>query len=475
MRQIRYVGRLSLVAAACGLMLAACGGGGGAGGGSEGRLQAINFDYPGGNTLLNGPTVLSATASSGLPVSFESSTPTTCTVSGNEATLVAAGECRIVASQAGGTTGDGVKWARADDVSQLFNVLKHAQTLTFTPPDYVLSSAATEVALTATASSGLPVSFEVGTPTVCTITGNTLKLLGKGSCAVAAMQAGDEQYSAQANIRFVAVDPLVVADGFAPGSGRGSSDSMSTAQGGKVSVNPWATPLNAGWEWCDGNSGGDWCYRTVSDDGKSLTSSLHILDTQYTGGWQYSFNRIDIFAPGLSSFNGSGDTTGGLQVTTETALVFTLGVNSDLYDSGKPLVVHLDLGKYNNGCNVTLSALLYPAAAGLVSYGIALTDFAVTDACGLEGVTAASLDDDVRKLPNPNGPRGGSAADVAAALAAYQAALDTFSGARTSATTLLKSSNIVRTRLRLMDANVEIKTDGVFASDLTISGAITIQ
>ena len=44
-RQIRYVGRLSLVAAACGLMLAACGGGGGAGGGSEGRLQAINFDY----------------------------------------------------------------------------------------------------------------------------------------------------------------------------------------------------------------------------------------------------------------------------------------------------------------------------------------------------------------------------------------------------------------------------------------------
>jgi hypothetical protein len=29
--------------------------------------------------------------------------------------------------------------------------------------------------------------------------------------------------------------------------------------------------------------------------------------------------------------------------------------------------------------------------------------------------------------------------------------------------------------VRLMDANVERKTNGVFASDLTISGAITIQ
>jgi hypothetical protein len=470
-RQIRREMRLSLVAAACGLMLAACGGGGG-GGNSEGRLQVINFTYPGGNTLLNGPTILSATTSSGLPVSFESGTPTTCTVSGNEATLIAAGECRIIARQEGGTGADGVAWAAADEVSHLFNVLKHAQTVTFAPPDYVLSAVASEVPLSATASSGLPVVFEVGTPTVCTITGNTLKLLGKGSCAVAAIQTGSAEYSEQANVRFVAVDPLVVADGFAAGSGRGSTDSMSTLQGGKVSVNPWASPLNAGWEWCDANAGGDWCYRTVSADGKSMTSSLHILDTQYTGGWQYSFNRIDIFVPGITSFNGSGDTTGGLQVTTEQSLVFTLGVNGDLYSAGKPLVVHLDLGKRNNGCNVTLSALLWPAAAGLVSYAIPLADFAVTDACGIAGVNAASLDNQVRALPNPN---GASPSEAEAARKAYNDALAAFLPARESAMTLLLSSNIVRTRVRLMDANVDRKTNGVFASDLTISGAITLQ
>ena len=463
--------RLSLVAAACGLMLSACGGGGSSGG-SEGRLQVISFTYPGGNTLLNGPTILSASTTSGLPVSFESGTPATCTVSGNEATLKAAGECLIIARQGGGTTADGVTWAAADEVSQRFNVLKHAQMVTFAPPDYVLSSVTSEVPLSATASSGLPVVFEVGTPTVCTIEGNMLKLLGKGSCAVAAIQAGSADYSGQANVRFVAVDPLVVADGFAPGSGRGSTDSMSTAQGGKVSVNPWASPLNAGWESCDANAGGDWCYRTVSDDGKSMTSSLHILDTQYTGGWQYSFNRIDIFVPGITAFNGSGDTTGGLQVTTEKSLVFTLGVNADLYKSGKPVVVHLDLGKSNNGCNVTLSALLYTGAAGLVSYAIPLSDFAVTDACGLAGVSAASLDDQVRKLPNPYGT---SPSDVDAARKAYTDALALFQPARDSAMTLLLSSNLVRTRVRLMDANVEQKTNGVFASDLTIQGAITIQ
>jgi hypothetical protein len=467
--------RLSVVATACGLMLAACGGGSN-GGGSQGKLQNISFDYPGGGTVLSTPTILKATATSGLPVSFASSTPTTCTVSGNEATLIAAGECRIVASQPGGTDADGIKWAPADNASQLFNVLKHPQTVTFVTPDYVLSSGASEIPLSATASSGLAVTFTVSTPTVCSIDGTSLKVLGKGSCAVSAVQAGDANYTAQTTARFVAVDPLLVADGFAPaGTGEGSTNSLSTAQGGNVSDNPWGSPLG-GWESCGIANDGDWCYHTISDDGKSLTSALHIPDTKYSaGGWQYSFNRIDIFAPGLSAFNGSGDTTGGLQVTTEKSLVFTLGVNADLFADAKPLVVHLDLGKYNNGCNVTLSALLWPQAAGLVSYAIPLSDFAVTDACGLSDVTAASLDNDVRKLPNPNGPLGASADQVAAAQAAYQAALAKFADARTSATTLLQTSNIVRVRFRLMDVNADLKTNGIYASDLTISGAITIQ
>jgi hypothetical protein len=450
-------------------VLAACGGGSGEGGGtSGGRMQTIDFKYPGGAMLLDGPVTLSALATSGLPVSFKSTTEDFCTVSGNKLTLVKAGECRVVASQAGGKSSDGVQWASADDVSQLFNVLKHTQQVTFAPPDYVLSKTSSSVALSASSSSGLPVSFTSTTPANCTIDGSNLKLLGKGTCAVTATAASSDTYAEQAVQRFIAVDPLLVADGFTPGTGgRGTSNSMSTKQGGNVTVNPWGSPLNAGWEWCDGNAGGDWCYRTVSTDGSTMTSALHYPESNWTpGGWQYGFNRIEIFTPGVTAFSSTGDTP-GLQVTTEKALGFTLGINPELFAAGRPIVLHLDLGKRNNGCNVDLSTLLWPLS-GLNSYAVPLSNFAVTNACGLSGVTAASLDNDVRKLPNPNDTANGGAAK-------FQAALDAIAASRTSAATLMQSSGIVRVRFHLMDVNDTQKSAGVYASDLTIKGAITIQ
>ncbi len=483
----------SALIASC-FSLTACGGGGEDGASSGGRIQSITFNYPGGVQLASGPSTLHATADSGLPVGFSSQTPSTCTVSGDQLTVLAAGECLIVASQPGGTA-NGQQWAAADDTSQLFVVLKHPQLVTFTPPDYVLSAATSSVELSATAESGLPVTFSTNTPDVCAITGTTLQLKGKGSCAVVAAQAGDGTYAAQTTQRFIAVDPLIVMDGFAPlastdsGSGStsvySSSIVMATKQGGRVAAVPWSSVLG-GWEECSSDpSNANWCYRTVSADGTSMTSALDIPDSKYSpGGWQYSFNHIDIFAPGLTGFNGSGDTAGGLQVTTEKSLVFTLGVNKTLFTSGKPIVVHLDLGKSNgSGCNVRLSAHLWPAAAGSVSYSIPLGDFAVTDSCGLSGVTQASLDNDVRKVPSP-----WPTAATPNALAQYQAALDTFKDARTSATNLLQTSQIVRTRFWLMDVNVDTKPDPakdipvptpeettLFSSRLTISGAITIQ
>jgi hypothetical protein len=466
-KMIPQTRKLTVVAACA--FLAACGGGGGGGGGSEGRFQVINFKYPGGNTLLNGPTTLTATATSGLPVSFRSGTTTTCTVADNKVTLLAAGECLVIASQPGGAGSDGTKWAAADDTSQLFNVLKHAQVLAFTPPDYVLSTTTKSISLSATSDAGLPATFSSDTPTICSISGSTLQFLAKGSCAVSAKQAGNESYKETTTQRFIAVDPLVVADGFAPGGGRGSMNNLKTKQGGGVTANPWDSALNAGWEWCDA-SAGDWCYSKVSTDGATLDSALHIRDTVFTGGWHYGFNRIDIFAPGLNGFNSSGDTVGGLQVTTEKALGFTLGLNTDLYASSKPIVVHLDLGKRNNGCNVTLSTLVWAPLSGLISYAVPLSNFAVTEACGLPGVTVASLDNDVRKLPNPYDSNGTPVND-----ADFKAALDKMATSRASAATLLQSSNVVRTRFWLMDPNVDRKTGGIFASDLTVKGAITIQ
>ncbi len=70
-----------------------------------------------------------------------------------------------------------------------------SQTLTFT------STAPTEVTVgdtytvTATASSGLPVTFSSASPAVCTVTGSTVSFVAAGTCRINADQVGDAIYS----------------------------------------------------------------------------------------------------------------------------------------------------------------------------------------------------------------------------------------------------------------------------------------
>lgn len=469
-KMVSHPRHLTLLAACA--LLAACGGGSEGGAGAGGRQQFITFQYPGGGMLLDPPTTLSATTTSGLPVTFKSSTPDFCTVAGDKLTLVKAGECRVVATQEGGKGADGVQWAAADEVSQLFNVLKRTQQVTFAPPDYVISTATSSVTLTATAESKQPVTFTADTPANCTISGDQLKLLGKGTCAVTATQAGNDTYAAKSVQRFIAVDPLLLADGFnvANGTGAGSSSDLRTAQGGAVTANPWDSTLgSSAWEWCD-NAHPDWCYHEVSADGKMLISALEVPKANFPTGWHTGFNKIDIFAPGKTAFSAGGDTTGGLRVTTETSLGFTLGVTPGLYAAGKPVVVYLDLGKSNGGCNIELATLVWPRALGFAAYNVPLSNFAVTNACGISGVAAASVDDNIRKLPNPWDATGNPVN-----IAAFNTALDGFKDARSSATALMGSSDIVRMRFRLFDVNDTNPTGAFYSSSIAIAGAITIQ
>ena len=53
--------------------------------------------------------------------------------------------------------------------------------------------------MSATASSGLAVSFGVGATDQCTISGNTVTITGAGSCTVTASQAGNSNYNAAPN------------------------------------------------------------------------------------------------------------------------------------------------------------------------------------------------------------------------------------------------------------------------------------
>jgi hypothetical protein len=153
--------------------------------------QTITF-----GALSNQPygtaVAVGATASSGLAVVFHSLTPRVCTVSGTAVTLVAPGTCTIQATQAGNAD-----YAAAPAVSQSFQVTKGSQTITFaalanqplgTPP-FMIS---------ATASSGLTVTFYSRTTHVCTVSGTTVTLVTAGTCTIEATQSGSANYAAAA-------------------------------------------------------------------------------------------------------------------------------------------------------------------------------------------------------------------------------------------------------------------------------------
>ena len=152
--------------------------------------QTITFGTLSNKTLGSAPFTVSASASSGLPVSFASETSSICTVSVSTVTLVAVGTCTIQATQAGNTT-----YGAATPVSQSFQVTQATQTITFGAlANRVFGTA--QFTVSATASSGLPVSFASTTLTVCTVAGNTVTLVAEGACTIQAKQAGNANYSA---------------------------------------------------------------------------------------------------------------------------------------------------------------------------------------------------------------------------------------------------------------------------------------
>jgi hypothetical protein len=161
------------------------------------KSQTITFNSIAAQTVGT-PLTLTATASSSLAVTYASSTTAICTVSGSTATFVAAGTCTITASQAGNST-----YTAATSVSQSFTVNGQPQTITFNSiPAQTVGSTLT---VSATASSGLPVTFTVVPNGNCSVSGNAVTFLNAGNCGVIANQAGNSAYAAAASVGQVIV------------------------------------------------------------------------------------------------------------------------------------------------------------------------------------------------------------------------------------------------------------------------------
>ena len=152
--------------------------------------QTITFATLPSKQLTDAPFALTATASSGLSVSYTSSNTAVATISGATVTIVGAGTTTITADQAGDAN-----FNAAISVTQNLVVeAKQNQTITFAQmADKTLGDA--PFTLTATASSALAVSYGAASDKI-TISGSQVTIVKAGRASIKASQAGNATFNA---------------------------------------------------------------------------------------------------------------------------------------------------------------------------------------------------------------------------------------------------------------------------------------
>ncbi|MFZ4771191.1 MAG: beta strand repeat-containing protein, partial [Ferruginibacter sp.] len=156
--------------------------------------QAITFGTLAAKTFGDASFALTGSASSNLTVSYVSSDTTVATISGNTVTIVGVGSTTITASQDGDAN-----YFSATSVNQELVVNKANQTITF---GVLPSKNDTDGTfnLSATASSGLPVSYSSSNTAVLTINGDIVSILASGFSTITASQAGNANYNAATTV-----------------------------------------------------------------------------------------------------------------------------------------------------------------------------------------------------------------------------------------------------------------------------------
>ena len=157
--------------------------------------QIITFTPVASITATTATYALVASANSGLPVAFTSTTNEICTVSGTTLTPVKAGLCVITASQAGNDT-----YYAPASINKSIMITRAAQTITLFNPTNMTALSSPQT-LSATKGLGTaPVTFSTNSSGVCSIDGTSLTVVAAGTCVVTASQAEDGRYAAANNV-----------------------------------------------------------------------------------------------------------------------------------------------------------------------------------------------------------------------------------------------------------------------------------
>jgi hypothetical protein len=243
---------------------------------------------------------LSASASSGLAVSFTSNTTATCTIFEGKANPVGPGTCSITASQAG----DG-SYSAAVLVTRTFVVLSATsstgtQSITFSQPTSLRLGDA-DRALSATATSGLNVTFVSNTPSTCTVVLGNVHPVDTGTCSITAYQQGSRAFLAAGNVnRTFQIIPALITQSvsFTQPSAMNATDSdqsltISASSGLAVTlisndtgictiVSGAANPVSAGTCSITASQSGNSIYRAAASVTRTFIISLSSQSVSFT-------------------------------------------------------------------------------------------------------------------------------------------------------------------------------------------------
>ncbi|MEN9992534.1 MAG: hypothetical protein RLY83_104 [Actinomycetota bacterium] len=331
--------------------------------------QVITFANPG-NKAPTAPNFASnATADSGLTVVLTSLTPSICAVAGLNIDPLAVGACTIVASQPGNAS-----YGAAASVTQTFYITTDAsQTITLANPgDQTWTGSSFPIVRTPTATSGLTVTLTSFSPSVCTISGNTITIIGQGTCQIRATQGG----GVSGGTTYAAAPPVtisfIVATASAPSTynitynaNSSTGGSVPTTQNGTGNV---TLSTNSGTLVKTGYTFTGWNTLANGNGTHYATSATYNLTADVTLYAEWTLDNYTITYAGNSntggsvpsSFTGNGNTTLATNsgILVRTGYTFA-GWNTSANGTG----THYDVSDtYNLTADVSLYAQWTPDA-----------------------------------------------------------------------------------------------------------------
>lgn len=247
----------------------------GSNGGTSTAATACSANYPKPSLTINanplsiaidGISTVTASSDNGLAPALSNSSTGVCTLGSSSgsvnvsasATGTAAGTCTIAANQPAVTTGT-TRYQSADPKTVSITVNKKTQTITglAASPGTIFVGGSSSVS--ATASSGLTVSFGTSPGSVCTNNGSTVTGVGAGTCTVTASQAGNDSFAAAPPVTATVTVNAVPVNGLC-GSAKTTSPTATMPSGSTLCSAGVASPVTGSsgvWAWsCNGTNGG---------------------------------------------------------------------------------------------------------------------------------------------------------------------------------------------------------------------------